>query len=118
MRYRDILLAGQQDENAGLRIIREGIRAAHAARIAPEIDGWAATHRTDLLHKVECHGLTAHDLGPAFAEAFQGRRLWCRANCRGAFAVEPIRPSGGRDTGRRFRFSDPEDAAAFRRRWP
>jgi hypothetical protein len=45
--------------------------------------------------------------GTAFAAEFHGRKPWCRENCRGGFAVEPIRPEGaGRDTERRFLFAD------------
>ncbi len=55
--------------------------------------------------------------GTAFAAEFHGRKPWCRENCRGGFAVEPIRPEGaGRDTERRFLFADAADPAAFRRR--
>jgi hypothetical protein len=59
-----------------------------------------------------------HELAKAFAHEFQGRRLWCREHCEGSFTVEPIRSAvEGRDTGRRFLFSDRTDAAVFRLTW-
>ncbi len=102
-----------------MRAILEVVRAAHAERIRPEV-GWPSpAQRAALRFEVECHGLTVHGLGEAFAGGFHGRKRWCRERCAEAFSVEPIRPeSGGRDTGRRFLFSDAADAAAFRRRWP
>ena len=100
------------------RAVLEALRAAHAERIRPEI-GWPSpAERAALRFEVECPGLTVQDLGEAFAAEFHGRKRWCRENCRGAFAVEPVREGGaGRDTGRRFLFADAVDAAAFRRRW-
>jgi hypothetical protein len=70
-------------------------------------------------HGVDCPGLTAHNLGEAFAEESQGRRLWCRQHCEGTFTVEPTWGEGAerRDTGRRFHFADQTDAAAFRLTW-
>jgi hypothetical protein len=99
-----------------MRRIMDAVRAAHAARVRPEVGKPTSAQRAAMPHVVECRGLTVHDPGAAFAEAFQGRRLWCRENCRGLFAVEPIRDAE-RDTGRRFRFADEADAAGFRRRW-
>ena len=98
--------------------ILEALRAAHAERIRPEI-GWPSpAQRAALRSEVECHGVTVRDLGEAFAAEFHGRKRWCRETCRGAFAVEAIREDEmGCDTGRRFRFADAADAAAFRRRW-
>ena len=98
--------------------IVEAVTAARTEWIRPEI-GWpSGAGRTALRFEVECHGLTVHDLGEAFAGELQRRKGWCRERCRGAFSVGPIRPDGGRrDTGRRFLFSDAADAAAFRRSW-
>ncbi len=56
-----------------------------------------------------------HGLGEVFAAELHDRKRWCRDNCTGVFAVEPIWDRlVGRDTGRRFRFSDRTDAAMFR----
>ena len=116
MRYHDI--AAPRPLDPRMRAVLEALRAAHAERIRPEI-GWPSpTERALLRFEVECHGLTVHGLGEAFAAGFHGRKRWCRENCRGAMAIEPIREGmAGRDSGRRFLFSDAADAAAFRRRW-
>ena len=117
MRYRDIV-AGREAEMATRRAVVESVRAAYSARIRPEVGMSTADERAAMPHAVECPGLTVHDLGPAFADALQGRRLWCRENCAGPISVEPIRDdTTGHDTGRRFLFSDEADAAMFRRRW-
>ena len=100
-----------------MRAIMDRVRAFHAGQIWPEIAVQFADDRGDLTHVIECPGLTVHDLGESFAEEYQGRRLWCRKNCRHKFSVEPIREAGQRDTGRRFRFADRTDAARFRRHW-
>jgi hypothetical protein len=96
--------------------IMNRVRAAHAERIWPEISAPTPQQRASMLHEVDCPGLTAHDLGDAFAEEFQGRRLWCRQHCEGTFTVEPVWSDGDyrRDTGRRFLFADEADAALFR----
>jgi hypothetical protein len=118
VRYREIAAAGPMAERSGMRTIREHLRAAHAARIHPEISMPTADQRAAMSHVVECPGLTVHGLGEAFAEEFQGRRLWCRENCRSEFSVEPIRDgTSGRDTGRCFLFACEDEAARFRRRW-
>ena len=116
MRHQDI--AAPRPLDPRMRAILEAVRAAHAERIRPEI-GWPSpADRAALRFEVECRGLTVHDLGEAFAAEFHGRKRWCHETCRGAFAVGPIRPEGaGRDTGRRFLFSDAADAAAFKQRW-
>ena len=119
MRYAEIEAMSPRPLDPWMRAILEAVRAAHAGRTRPEI-GWPSpAERAALRFEVECPGLTVHDLGEAFAAEFHGRKRWCRENCRGAFAVEPIRPDGGagRESGRRFLFSDAADAAAFRRRW-
>ena len=118
MKCSDITARRRGQQVPAVRAILEAVRAAHAERFRPEI-GWPSpAQRAALPYEVECHGLTLHDMGEAFAAAFHGRKRWCRDNCRGAFAVEPIRPEGGgRDTGRRFLFAHAADAAAFRRRW-
>jgi hypothetical protein len=100
-----------------MRALMDQVRAAHGTRIWPEVDNPSAEQRAAMLYEIECHRLTVHDLGEAFAEAFQGRRLWCRENCEGVFCVEPIRGSGGTDVGRIFRFSVKSDAALFRTNW-
>jgi hypothetical protein len=91
--------------------------AASTALIWLEINAWADDW-PNLICEIECLGLTVADLGKAFAQAFQSRKLWCRRHCRGVFTVESIRDARlGRDTGRRIRFSREEDAALFRLRW-
>ena len=116
MRHHDI--AGLRPLDPRMRAILEAVRAAHAQRIRPEVVWPSPAERSLLRFEVECHGLTVHGMAEAFAGEFHGRKRWCRENCRGAFAVEPIRPEGGgRDAGRRFLFADAADAAAFRRRW-
>jgi hypothetical protein len=117
MRYRDIIQAGQRVEKVAMRAMMDQVRAAHGARIWPEIANPSVEQRTAMLYEVECRGLTVHDLGEAFAEAFQGRRLWCREKCDGVFSVEPVRCSGGPDVGRVFRFSNERDAAQFCVNW-
>jgi hypothetical protein len=118
MRSAEIVAQPRGQQVPVMRAILEAVRVAHAERIRPEI-GWPSpAQRAALRSEVECHGLSVHDLGEAFAAEFHGRERWCRDNCRGAFSVEPIRPEGGgRDTGRRFLFAGAADAAAFRRRW-
>ena len=118
MRYREFAAPSGCPRGPTMRAIMEAVRAMHAERIRPET-GWPSpAERAALRFAVECHGLTVHDLGEAFAAEFHGRRRWCRERCHGAFSVEPIRPEGGgRESGRRFLFSDAADAAAFRRRW-
>ena len=118
MRYAEIDAPSPRPLAPRMRPILEAVRAAHAERIRPEI-GWPSpAERAALRFEVECHGLTVRDLGEAFAREFDGRKRWCRENCRGAFAVEPVREDGrGRDCGRCFLFADAADAAAFQRRW-
>ena len=118
MRCAEIMGQPRHKHLPAMRAILENVRAAHAERIRPEI-GWPSpAERAALRFEVECHGLTAHGMGEAFAGEFHGRKRWCRERCAGAFSVEPIREGGvERDNGRRFLFSDAADAAAFRRRW-
>ncbi len=105
-------------DKAAMRKLMDVARAAHEARIWPEIDNPTADQRADMPHAVECHGLTVHDLGEALADELWDRRLWCREHCRDAFGVEPVWDRAeGRDVGRRFRFSDQTDAAMFRLSW-
>ena len=115
MRYAEIMGERRDQQVPAVRAILEAVRAAHAERIRPEV-GWPSpAERAALRFEAECHGLTVHDMGEAFAAEFHRRKRWCREHCRGAFAVEPMRENGtGRDSGRCFRFAD---AAAFRRRW-
>jgi hypothetical protein len=111
-------VTGSAASGAAMRKIMDHVRTAHAARIWPEIGNPTAAQHADMPHVIDCPHLTVHDLEEAFTEAFQGRRLWCRQNCRGVFAVEPIWDDvEKRDTGRRFRFSDQEEAAMFRLTW-
>ena len=120
MKYRDFAAPRGCPRAPTMRAIMEEVGTAHAERIRPEVGWHSPADRAAFRFEVECHGLTGHDLGEAFAGGFHGRKRWCRENCRSGFAVEPIRPEGGagRDSGRRFLFSDQADAAAFRRRWP
>ena len=119
MRHQQITNPREQDGRAAMRKLSDGMRAAHAARMWPEIDQWSADWRADdMPYVVECDRLTVHDLGEAFADAFHDRKRWCRERCDGVFSVEPIWCADeGRDTGRRFRFSDQMDAAFFRLSW-
>lgn len=100
---------------AGLRKLLEGVRAAQAARIWPEIADPTAVQRAAMPHRVDCEGVTVHDMGEGFAAELHRLKRWCREYCEGALSVEPIRdPAKGRDTGRRFLFAEDDDAAAFR----
>ena len=100
---------------ASLRRLLDGLKAARAARIWPEIADPTDAQRAAMRYGVDCEGVTVHDLGPAFAYELQALKGWCRENCTREFAVEPIRNAAvGRDTGRRFRFAEEFDAAAFR----
>lgn len=100
---------------AGLRKLLGSIRAAQAARIWPEVADPTDAQRAAMPHRVDCEGVTVHDMGEAFAAELHRLKRWCRQHCTTVFAVEPIRdPATRRDTGRRFRFADDEDAAAFR----
>ena len=118
MRCAEIMGKRHGQQVPAVRAILEALRAAHAEGIRPEIGRPSPAEHAALRSEVECRGLTVHDLGEAFARGFDGRKRWCRENCRGAFAVEPVREDGrGRDTGRRFLFADAADAAAFQRRW-
>ena len=115
MRYREIIEAGRSAEKAAMRAMCDKVRAVYAQHLWPEVSNPNAAERAGMPHEIECPGLTVHDLGQAFAEEFQGRRLWCRENCRSAFSVEPIWcATQRRDIGRLFRFSSQTDAALFR----
>ncbi len=93
------------------------VEAAHAARIWPEINLWTNDGQ-QFEREVELPGLTVHALKGVFARVMWDRRRWCRQNCQGVFAIEPIRDDGqGLDTGRRFLFSDAGDARLFRQIW-
>jgi hypothetical protein len=104
---------------AAMRSIMDRVRTAHAERIWPEIANATPEERASMPHEIDCDGLTTHNLGAVFADEFQGRRLWCREYCRGAFTIEPMwsESADRRDTGRRFLFADPTDAALFRLSW-
>ena len=105
-------------DKAAMRKLMDAARAAHAARIWPEIDNPTAEQRADMPHMVELSGVTVHDLGEAFAEELWDRRLGCRENCEHEFAVEPVwERAEGRDVGRRFLFADHIEAAIFRLAW-
>ncbi len=118
MSHREIAVRQPPVDEAVARGLMDRVRAAHAARIHPEIADPTDARRAVVPHLVECFGLTVHDPGEAFAEEFQRRRPWCREHCGHAFAVEPVRDRAeGRDTGRRFRFADLEEAAMFRLTW-
>jgi hypothetical protein len=118
MRYAEIAGPDERSDKTSMRKLMDGVRAEYAKRIWPEIDNATAEQQAAMHHVVDCHGLTVHALGQAFAEEFQGRRLWCRKNCRSEFSVAPIRDAAlGRDTGRRFSFTDQTEAATFRRTW-
>jgi hypothetical protein len=104
--------------DTSMRGIMDRVRSSHAARIGPEIDNPTPEQRASMPREIDCLGLTVHDLGEAFADEFQGRRLWCREHCRGVFAVEPLWSAAERrDIGRRFLFWHEADAAPFRHTW-
>jgi hypothetical protein len=111
--------SSQQRSEVTMRAITDRVRAAHAERIWPEISNSNSEQHGSMPHEFDCPGLTTHDLDEAFAEEFQGRRLWCRQHCEGTFTIEPMWSGGDyrRDTGRRFLFADEADAAAFRLAW-
>jgi hypothetical protein len=118
MRYVEIADPRQPSDSTAMRRLMDGVRAAHAARIRPEIDNPTVAQRAAMQHVVECPGLTVHDLGGAFADEFWDRRLWCRRNCEHEFTVEPVWDrTEGRDTGRRFLFADHVEAVMFRLTW-
>jgi hypothetical protein len=101
-----------------MRLLMDRVRERHAERIWPEISNPTAAQSATMLHVIECHRLTVHDLGEGFAQEFQSRRLWCRENCEREFTVEPIWDCAERrDMGRRFLFADHVDAAVFRLTW-
>jgi hypothetical protein len=113
MRYDEIVNTDRDAGKTSMRRVMDAVRAVNAVQIWPEIGNPTADQQAAMPHVVDCHGLTVHDLGQVFAEEFQGRRLWCRKNCRSEFAVAPLR-NGERDTGRRFSFADQTEAAMFR----
>jgi hypothetical protein len=118
MRYDEIVDPRRSADKVSMRKIMDALRAANAVQIWPEIGNATAAQQEAMPHVVECDGLTVHDLGQRFAEEFQGRRLWCRKNCRSGFTVTPIRDAAlRRDTGRRFSFADEAEAAMFRLTW-
>jgi hypothetical protein len=118
MRYGEIADLRKPADGVAMRRLMDRVRAAHAEHIHPEIDNPTAALLATMPHAVDCLRLTVHDLGEAFADEFQSRRLWCREHCEGVFTVEPIWDRvGGRDTGRNFRFSNDDDAAMFRLTW-
>ncbi len=107
--------AAKSADVGAIRAFLDGLRAARAARIWPEIADPTSAQRAAMPHEIDCDGLTVHDMGEGFADELHRLKLWCRENCEGVFAVEPVRDrGGGPDTGRRFRFSDETDAAFFR----
>jgi hypothetical protein len=113
-----IRASSQQGSDVTMRAIMDRVRAAHAERIWPEISNPTSEQHASMPHEIDCPGLTAHDLGEAFADEFQGRRLWCRRYCEGTFTVEPMWCGADRrDIGRRFLFADQTDAALFRLSW-
>jgi hypothetical protein len=118
MRYNEIVNPYRGADRGAMRKIMDAVRAANSVQIWPEIDNATADQQAAMPYIVECDGLTVHDLGHAFAEDFQGRRLWCRKHCQSEFTVAPIRDAAlGRDTGRRFAFADQLEAAMFRLTW-
>ncbi len=107
--------AAASEAIAGVRKLLDGLKAAQAARIRPEIADPTDVQHAAMPYEVDCEGVTVHDLGAAFGAELHRLKRWCREYCEGVFSVEPIRdPATRRDTGRRFRFADDMDAAAFR----
>jgi hypothetical protein len=118
MRYDEIVNTDRDAGKTSMRRVMDAVRAVNAVQIWPEIVNPTADQQDAMRHVIDCPGLTVHDLGQAFADEFQGRRLWCRKNCRRGFSVAPIREAAlERDTGRRFSFADSMEAARFRRTW-
>jgi hypothetical protein len=74
-----------------------------------------AARRTATPYIVDCPDLAREVIGDAeFKRQFTERRDWCRDRCSMDHKVEPIRDDQMRLTGRRFRFSNEEDATLFK----
>lgn len=72
-----------------------------------------------LSHTVTCHGLNEEHLGQGRScQELQARREWIAANCRGDYAIEPVRDNRQRLTGRAFRFASQVEATAFKLVFP
>lgn len=67
---------------------------------------------------VEQDGLSEDALGQkGFCQSLQERRNWVEINCVGLHFVETIRDNRFRITGRRYHFSNADDAFAFKMRF-
>lgn len=74
---------------------------------------------SQLISTVTCDGLHEDNLEQKyFCRELQARREWMAAHCQSDWAVEPVRDSLLRLTGRAFRFANPEEALAFRLHFP
>jgi hypothetical protein len=89
------------------------LRAAHP-------DGFYDQARlAKLPRRITCTGLHEERLGQSrFCQELQARRQWIAANCSGGWAVQPVRDSMLRLTGRTFCFADPDEAFHFKLRFP
>lgn len=66
-------------------------------------------------HVVDCHGLTLDNLDPdSFRGELHSREAWILDQCQGSHQIGPLRDGEGREVGRRFRFEDMTEAAAFK----
>ena len=68
-----------------------------------------------LTHMIKCRGLHEERLGQLRScQELAARRQWVAVNCRGDYAIEPLRDRQQRLTGRVFRFADATEACAFK----
>ena len=76
MRYAEIAGLNPLRPEPTRHAVLDAVRAAHAERIRPEVAWPSPAGRAALRYAVECHGLTVHGMGEAFAGEFHGRRRW------------------------------------------
>ena len=91
-----------------MRRALDALKAERAARIWPEIADPTPAERAAMPHEIDCEGVTADDLGEAFADELHRRKRWCRENCDGNLhrRADPASARLDPTTGRRFCFSD------------
>jgi hypothetical protein len=93
-----------------MNIITQKLFTRSNDRLRPVTEARIAT----CSHVVDQPGLSRQHLGHnAFAAAISRRRAWIKENCTGDHHGEPVRDSDGVITGRRFQFSDGDDAFHF-----
>lgn len=94
--------------------IMQNVIAAVTRKFAPA----DAARTAAFPHVVDQPGLTRNLIGDAAYE--RGRRTregWMNAHGLGKHIIEPLRNSAGELVGRRYRFSDADDASRFGRRF-